>query len=419
MGPQSGNFVNRAKKLEEAINTFDPERALLTEEELDAFFVDRGKGPLEEMKILLTESSTPQKILFTGHRGSGKSTELARLAHSLKESFFIVFLSAEEILDLRDINYPDIILTMAMELFGRAAEERLRLNRKLMEDIHAWFRETFKEVEVTVSKGQGVSAGLKAYFAGLEGKLEREAVTRRLVREKVEPRLSQLLERLNLLIGDVERKAGKKVLIIVDDLDHADLKVAKELFYEHGAALSQPECHLIYTFPIALRHDNDFIQMREGFTDLLPVLPNFRLRDEEGNPDKGGRRLLRELVLKRAEEALFEEAALEQLVNQSGGLTRQLVRLVRLAALEALMAERDRITADDVEEAVSRLRQDYEVLLDSKQREALRRVRETKRVENDELHRSLLHNLSVLEYRNRHLWYDVNPIVTPLLEERP
>ncbi len=419
MGAKSGNFVNRAKKLKEAINTFDPERALLTPEELGAFFVDRGKGPLEETKILLTESLTPQKILFTGHRGSGKSTELARLAHSLKESFFIVFFSAEEILDLRDINYLDIILTMAMELFRRAAEEGLRLNRKLMEDIHAWFRETFKEVEVTVSKGQGVGAGLKAYFVGLEGKLEREAVTRRLVREKVEPRLSQLLERLNLLIGDVGRKAGKRVLIIVDDLDHADLKVAKELFYEHGAALSQPECHLIYTFPIALRHDNDFIQMREGFTDLLPVLPNFRLRDEEGNPDKGGRRLLRELVLKRAEEALFQEAALEQLVNQSGGLTRQLVRLVRLAALEALMAERDRITADDVEEAVSRVRQDYEVLLDSKQREALRRVRETKRVENDELHRSLLHNLSVLEYRNGHLWYDVNPIVTPLLEERP
>jgi len=29
----------------------------------------------------------------------------------------------------------------------------------------------------------------------------------------------------------------------------------------------------------------------------------------------------------------------------------------------------------------------------------------------------LLHNLSVLEYRNRAVWYDVHPVIKPLLSE--
>ncbi len=82
-------------------------------------------------------------------------------------------------------------------------------------------------------------------------------------------------------------------------------------------------------------------------------------------------------------------------------------------------AEKSAIDEKVVEQAAARMRIDYEVLLTSEQLHLLRGVRERKRVENDEAHRALLHNLSALEYRNGEgVWYDVHPIVRPLLEER-
>ena len=49
----------------------------------------------------------------------------------------------------------------------------------------------------------------------------------------------------------------------------------------------------------------------------------------------------------------------------------------------------------------------------------LKNVNKAKTVDNDEDHRALLHNLSVLEYRNDvGAWHDVHPIVRPLLEEK-
>ena len=81
-------------------------------------------------------------------------------------------------------------------------------------------------------------------------------------------------------------------------------------------------------------------------------------------------------------------------------------------------AKKSTIDEEAVEQAAARMRIDYEVLLTSEQLHLLRGVRERKRVENDEAHRALLHNLSALEYRNGEgVWYDVHPIVRPLLEE--
>lgn len=42
-------------------------------------------------------------------------------------------------------------------------------------------------------------------------------------------------------------------------------------------------------------------------------------------------------------------------------------------------------------------------------------VKASKNIRNDAEHRALLHNLSLLEYRNGDVWYDVNQVVVPLI----
>jgi hypothetical protein len=66
--------------------------------------------------------------------------------------------------------------------------------------------------------------------------------------------------------------------------------------------------------------------------------------------------------------------------------------------------------------AITGVRRDYQVLLSRHQIATLKKVHRTKQVDNDEVHRELLHNLSCLEYWNNDVWYDVHPIVQSLIE---
>ena len=236
------------------------------------------------------------------------------------------------------------------------------------------------------------------------------------MREKVSHRIGDLLENIDILSREVEKNTGQRVLVIVEDLDKADLKTAKELFYEHARSLSAPEVSIIYTFPTALRHDNDFMQIEMNFPNPS-ILPNLKVRSRNGEPDKSGLQCLREVFTRRVADTLITPDSLDRLAKLSSGIPRELVALARQACLEALKAEKGCIELGDVDRAARRKRMDYQVLLTTSQLELLKRVRLQKRVENDDDHRALLHNLSVLEYRNEEVWHDVHPLVEPLLDK--
>ena len=86
-------MVNTTTALAETLNLFDP-RGPLHVDELEAYYVARPHAPLEQMKTYLRVINQPAKVLFSGHRGSGKSTELVRLAKDLENEFFVVQFSA-------------------------------------------------------------------------------------------------------------------------------------------------------------------------------------------------------------------------------------------------------------------------------------------------------------------------------------
>ena len=116
----------QAEDLRAALNILDPEHPLSTPEELEEFFVPRPDSPLEDLKILLEDTVKPQKFLFTGHRGSGKSTELAKLTHDLGDDFFIIRYSIKSILNLFDLSYVDVVLSLALKLFRKATDEKVK-----------------------------------------------------------------------------------------------------------------------------------------------------------------------------------------------------------------------------------------------------------------------------------------------------
>ncbi len=409
--------MTKVDDLRQALNVLDPERPLRTKEELDAYFVGRPMSPLEELALLLKETTDPQKILFTGHRGSGKSTELAKLTQGLQDQFFIVHYSVKSILNLFDLTYVDVVLSLGLQLIREATGQKLDVSKDVLGHVLNFTKEITKEVETGVKEQTDVGAELNLYVVKLSSKLCTEDATRSVVREKVSHRLSDLLESIDLLAREVEKQTKRRMLVIVEDLDKTDLDTAKGLFYGHATSLLAPPVSIIYTFPTALRHDNDFMQVEMNFPNVY-ILPNLKTRSRNGEPDEEGLSQLRDILTKRIEKGLFTAGALDTLATLSSGIPRELIALARQACLAAMKADRPEIDEDAVQTAARRKRMDYEVLLTTDQLALLWKVRDTKRVENDEAHRALLHNLSVLEYRNEGVWYDVHPLIEPLLDEK-
>lgn len=407
----------KAKNLREALNILDPERPLNTEKELDNYFVERAMCPLEDLIPSLRETTGHQKVLFTGHRGSGKSTELAQLERLLGNEFFVVRYSVKNILNLFDLTYVDVVVSLGLQLFKEATAQKVRVKEEVLSHILDFTKEISKETEIAAKAQAGVGAELNFLAGKLSAKLGTEDATRETVRETVQHRLSDLLEAVDMLSREVEKKKRRRMLFIVEDLDKADLATAKHLFYGHATSLLAPLVCVIYTFPTALRHDNDYMQIQSNFPNPYP-LPNLRTCLRDGTPDQEGLVQVREILTKRVEEALFTSEALNTLVELSGGIPRELIALGRQACLEAMKSDKSVINEEAAGKAALRRRIDYQVLLSKAQINLLEEVNETKKVDNDEAHRSLLHNLSVLEYRNDiGAWYDVHPIVKPLLAE--
>jgi hypothetical protein len=143
--------------LKKALNVFDPQKHLRGRE-LDRYFVERPYAPLERMKTYLENTQQHVKVLFSGHRGSGKSTELARMAKDLGKSFLIVEASARS-RNISDLNYVDIILASATALFNAISNSAkpVIIPDKLLSDVHEWIQsEITKEIVIQTSKSQSI-----------------------------------------------------------------------------------------------------------------------------------------------------------------------------------------------------------------------------------------------------------------------
>lgn len=408
-----------AETLADAFNAFDP-RMPLSGEAFEAFYVPRPIGTEKLLGDLQADRSRTSKWLFTGHRGSGKSTELIRLADALADQNFTVYYTVEEVLDMADLDYKDVLLSLGSALYEAAKKQKVNLPKSLLEDLVGWYSTTLKEIEGAVSAGAELEEKADFWFLKLLARQRSEVATRKTIRTELESRLSDLIEKINRIAEAIAKKTGRPVLAIVDGLDKVmDLSRARQMYYEGGASLRAPACKVIYTVPLALFHTTEFGQVRVTFDNFFS-LPNVTVNARDGKPDESGRNMLRELVHRRIVPDLITTEAVEQLVELSGGVLYELVALAKDVCSFARVRRGERVDVEDVDRAASRLRNVFAGMLTDAH------YRELWRIHADPLHRytnsptaqELVHNLSLLEYGDGDAWWGVHPVVRPLLEER-
>lgn len=411
-----------AENIRDIYHLFNPDKVLLNDD-LEKYYVEIEQNEtnikdLQNRLELGLETREPIKLLFTGHRGSGKTTTLNRLVSNLDSRFFIIHYNVLDLLDQNDVNYTDVLFSMLTKMLEKAEKKEIDLGKTLLKRVNNWGSSIIESI--TQEKGVGGGIGIKIPFNLLEimGRMKSENTTRLEVRKEIEPRVSELVSIINDTISEIE-KTGEQVLIIIDNLEKIDSDKALNLFYDHATQLTQPLCKIIYTFPISLKSSDNFMQIKINFSDVF-IHPNIKIHEREGpkHPYPKGREFMKEIVSKRVSPDMFEPDALEYIIDMSGGVVREFIRIIRDSAVRAITRKKDLIDKDIAVEVVNGLKNIYQAQLSDEDYKVLIEVHQTKDIKRDEQLVGLLHNLSVLEYRNDRSWCDLNPIVRAILDEK-
>ncbi|MCK4428424.1 MAG: hypothetical protein KAW16_08075 [candidate division Zixibacteria bacterium] len=407
----------KAKSLEEAISNFDPTKKLEHDWE---FYVERAYNPLRLIKTYILNNKGPQKLLFSGHMGSGKSTELNKLMDEpeIRSNFFIVNYSVRDQLDPLNLNYIDVLISIGAKIFEKAVDENVKLDKQILKYLDNWKNKIIERTKSdVVTKAGGLSLNLKLYFLGLLGKIQREHETRETIRQTIEPQLSELIDIINSIIDGINVKIKKEIIVCIDDLDKLGFKEARELFYSRGIPLTQPRCKIIFTIPLDLKCSDEFKKLLQFFNESW-VLPNIKIADKKtGKPDRSGYDKMTEYVDKRINLGFISQDALNTAIRYSGGVFREMARVMQNACTFAVSDGDEELSAGHIEQAARKIRDEYRLFLTEDQYIRLKECHKTKELRNSDKFKDLLGNLSLLEYRNKENWCDVHPIVLPLIQE--
>ena len=400
----------------------------------DPYFVSLTEGRDSKATELLKQmiencdSGRSSAIAFSGHRGSGKSTELRQLERELPNCYAL-YLDINDFLDAADVDYTDLFLLVSRALLDQLRLDGVAISTDLLKAVEGWFVSVTKQTEETVSLSAGVAAEAKAevaipFIARLLAKLTADVKAGS--SQKTETRVelgryfSGLLANTNLLMKAAAQALAaahrpSQILILVDNLDRLPPNKSEDLFFAHGFQLQDLSCHAVYTMSI------DTYYSHRNIGNVFPnhlVLPNVKLHVSKSDPSvrKAGFDAIRRLIEKRVSvEKLFESPALvDRLAAWSGGSARQAVRLLRGAVLSAQTAKRSAILEADIGEAARAMTLDFERMLAPEDYDLLAEVSKTKRIKKDADHMRLLSNTAVLEYNGKDFWQDLNPLIGPI-----
>ena len=403
-----------AENLDLAWSNFDPLYPLPAD---CPFYVEREDKPLNKLKrALLREHKQPPKYFFSGHRGCGKSTELNRLAvdEEINQKYFVVKYSVKDICDVNNLSYIDVLFSLGAQLFIEYSDSGKELRPELIAALENWKNDVVEQVREEIESFEtSIEGGLKAFFVSVLSKFRSEDNTTKTIRTKIEPRLSELIEKINLIVADIEGKEKKKVLVLIDDMDKPNLAQAKKIFYDYNTAITQPACSIVFTVPISIFFSQEFTAIRE----TRFFLPNVKLhhRNEKNITDEKGFKLMSSFIFLRMKEDLIEPNACEYAIKMGAGVFRETARIMQICADNAIASGRIRIIKDDVVRAESEIRSDFKRMLTSEDYAILKSVCENNEMHGIEKIGHLLHNLSILEYMNDETWCDIHPTLEKLI----
>jgi hypothetical protein len=418
----------------------------------------RPYTPAQRMLGTLDRPFGTPRILLTGTVGTGKTTELLHVAEEREARELVVFLDLERHFThvVKDANALyriqawEVCFLAGLALVFRFKERLgLELEPEMVQQLgKAWqglaeatktpnpqldlgsFAKEALELGATLASTGAL--GLEAAWGLRTAKAAATALRNWSLplgrSEKALPdqdrQVQELLNAVNLLLGEVQQKY-LKVLLVIDGLDRIrDLARAKALFVE-SQLLSQLTCPLVVCGPVALRHDLATAGVKGFKADALvnaPVLDH----DDPSRPGPGVE-FFQQLYAQRVKDlgqealALVAPELLGKLAYYSGGRARDFVRFIRSLAELAWDQDAPAATPELVQQVLNEWRLRQETGLNTDHIELLQNVMKDPkhRLPPGELADKLLDYQHLLPYPNNSEWYYPHPLLTMHLVQTP
>lgn len=385
------------------------------------FYINRPENPVAELTdSLLSPFYRPPKFFFSGHRGCGKSTELQHLLANpqLKKKYWPINFSIREETDIVDIDFRDVLLAIGGRMFREYTKQGGELPKQLIKELNTWRGKVEKEIVTILDKrvpDLEVSGSIDAFFANAGVKIRLEPATRTVLRQVIENDITGLIAIINHISTAIYTQEKLIPLILIDDMDKPELERARAIFHDHREIMMQPSCAIVYTVSSALFYSKEFDAIR----DQSLFLPNINLHSQKDETDlnEQGYSLLRSFVNVRMDSSLIAPDALDAAITYSGGVFRELARIMRTSIGRARRRRGVQLEMEDVEWAATEIRNEYRRILSKDDIRLLKEVRRTKRLEYSEQMRPLLQLLAILEYRTGENWCDVHPVLRKLIHD--
>lgn len=365
--------------------------------------------------------TSSKHVLFFGHIGSGKTTELRQYLDRFTESghYLPVEVNVLTLLDGNNLAYSEVLMAMAERLLRVLGENQVKLPDASLDPIRNWFATSTRVTEIF--KQAGVEAEAKAELGGgfpgllklvtrLTSSFKTGASTKNEMRIEIRNRFTQLADAFNALIRSAENSLnGRRIVFLIDGTDKLRGEDTDSFFIYDAEQLLTIATLAIYTAPLQLKYDG---RIGGNRLDADLVLPMIKLYERTGARCEAGWVAMREILLRRASEKLFDsDEVIGLLVDHSGGHPRELLHLLRLCCELAPGESIDRPTA---QAAIDRLAADYRRWLTPEDYALLCEIDRTpEHGGNDERAQRLLHRLALMEYNNGS-WRRSHPVIRTL-----
>ncbi len=368
------------------------------------------------------------KIIFSGYRGSGKSIELWKFNSYINnpERYFTVFINLEEEVELTKFEFEDFFIVLIFRLIQRLQEVNINaLTIVGLKDIlNDWYREeeivreVKRQAELEGSAEVSTEVGFWNFFKSkfkLKAALATSNTFSKIIREKTGKNILTVIEKLNIALDSIraqinEENIGKEILFIIDGSEKIFTHVYQKIFITDSYAFRHISAPVISSVPIYSYYDMEQNNAQLFYERVL--LPVVKLNNKKSVG------AFEEIIKNRIDfETFFEnEQVLEYFVKMSGGVIRQLLKLVNFALL---YKEQDKLTLDESKEIVYEFGRRMYERLGREDKEFIKENILTKNEENDinpadELDGRLVFGLFILKY-NGH--YDLNPVLKHFFEK--
>lgn len=368
-------------------------------------------------------------ILFlAGMRGSGKTSELARIAKNLHnpQGFFCVTCNLDDGLDMNDLEYMDVLIYQIERLAQELQKHDIKFDESIVEVLYRWFAQRVEEVNRAIKADTGFEIAVEAKtpnilgLLGITSKLKANLSGSKENAEKIRLsfknnftdfalKFNEFIETVNIALRN--RNQAQEVMFIIDGLEKtATSDIRRKIVLEETNRIRAIRVHTIFTLLIELMSRQ---RLLEAFSTVTSF-PFVKIREKNGELVEEAIQRFETFVYKRIDATLFDHPdTVRQAILYGGGSPRELLRVLEYANMFA-DEDSNQITRADLDKGIKKLAAQTSQYLSKDDLEKLRELDTANKaqipVAYDESWQDLLEKLIILEY-NDGTYKRVNPVI--------